>query len=128
MKKLPQISEAELEVMKIIWKEAPINTNEVTEKLCSASNWNPRTVHTFLKRLVDKKVITYEKKGRLFVYKSLVNENEYLQQENHSFLKRFYNGNISTMMTSFIDNNTLTQDEINELKELLNQHTTKDVD
>lgn len=33
MSKLPQISEAEFEVMKVIWKYAPISTNEVTEKL-----------------------------------------------------------------------------------------------
>ncbi len=33
MKPLPQISEAEFEVMKIIWKYAPISTNEITEKL-----------------------------------------------------------------------------------------------
>ena len=30
MKNLPQISEAEFEVMKIVWKYAPINTNEIT--------------------------------------------------------------------------------------------------
>ena len=33
MNKLPQISEAEFEVMKVIWKYAPISTNEITEKL-----------------------------------------------------------------------------------------------
>ena len=33
MKTLPQISEAEFEVMKVIWKHAPINTNEITDKL-----------------------------------------------------------------------------------------------
>lgn len=33
MKKLPQISEAEYKVMKVIWKYAPINTNEITDKL-----------------------------------------------------------------------------------------------
>ena len=33
MSKLPQISEAEFEVMKVVWRYAPINTNEVTEKL-----------------------------------------------------------------------------------------------
>ena len=33
MKNLPQISEAEFEVMKIVWKYAPINTNEITEKI-----------------------------------------------------------------------------------------------
>ena len=39
MKELPQISEAEFEVIKIVWKYAPINTNEVTEKLLEITNW-----------------------------------------------------------------------------------------
>ena len=40
MKKLPQISEAEFEVMKIVWKHAPINTNEITEKLTKTTTWS----------------------------------------------------------------------------------------
>ena len=44
MKNLPQISEAEFEVMKIVWKYAPINTNEITEKLLQTTNWSPKTI------------------------------------------------------------------------------------
>ena len=50
MKNLPQISEAEYEVMKIVWKHAPINTNEITEKLLQTTNWSPKTIQTLIKR------------------------------------------------------------------------------
>ena len=40
MSTFPQISEAEFEVMKIVWKYAPINTNEITEKLLPTTNWS----------------------------------------------------------------------------------------
>lgn len=43
MTKLPQISEAEFEVMKIVWKYAPINTNEITERLVQSTSWRPKT-------------------------------------------------------------------------------------
>ena len=59
MSKLPQISEAEFEVMKVIWKYAPISTNEVTEKLTQTTDWSPKTIQTMLKRLVTKKALTY---------------------------------------------------------------------
>lgn len=62
MKNLPQISEAEYEVMKIVWKHAPINTNEITEKLLQSTNWSPKTIQTLIKRLVTKGVLTYENK------------------------------------------------------------------
>lgn len=93
MSKLPQISEAEFEVMKVIWKYAPISTNEVTEKLTQTTDWSPKTIQTMLKRLVTKKALTYEKQSRVFVYTPLVPETEYIRQESNSFLNKYYNGN-----------------------------------
>ncbi|PWJ48056.1 BlaI family transcriptional regulator, penicillinase repressor [Faecalicatena contorta] len=54
---LPQISEAEFEIMKIVWKHAPISTNEITEKLTAAKTWSPKTMQTLIKRLVTKGVL-----------------------------------------------------------------------
>ena len=87
MKMLPQISEAEFEVMKIVWKHAPINTNEITERLTKTTSWSPKTVQTLIKRLVTKGALTYEKESRVFVYTPLVEENEYIGQESSHFLK-----------------------------------------
>ena len=58
MPDLPQISEAEFEVMKIIWKYAPINTNEITERLLKTTAWSPKTIQTLIKRLVTKGALT----------------------------------------------------------------------
>ena len=46
MRELPQISEAEFEVMKVVWKYAPIHTNEITEKLTQTTNWSPKTIQS----------------------------------------------------------------------------------
>lgn len=59
MKVLPQISEAELEVMKIVWKYAPISTNEITDRLIKTTTWSPKTIQTLIKRLATKGVLTY---------------------------------------------------------------------
>ena len=89
MNKLPQISEAEFEVMKNVWKYAPISTNEITEKLLQTTSWSPKTIQTLIKRLVTKGVLTYEKQSRVFVYTPTVKENEYINQESNSFIKRY---------------------------------------
>ncbi len=94
MKPLPQISEAEYEVMRIVWQNAPVSTNEIVERLEKTTSWNPKTIQTLIKRLVTKRALTYEKEGRMFVYTPLVAENEYVSQESSSFLKKYYNGNI----------------------------------
>ena len=62
---LPKISEAEFEVMKIVWKYAPINTNEITEKLLETTSWSAKTIQTLIKRLVTKGALTYQKQGRV---------------------------------------------------------------
>ena len=119
MSKLPQISEAEFEVMKVIWKYAPISTNEVTEKLTQTTDWSPKTIQTMLKRLVTKKALTYEKQSRVFVYTPLVPETEYIRQESNSFLNKYYNGNIVSMLTSYLEDDKLYKTELDTLRHLL---------
>ena len=119
MSKLPQISEAEFEVMKVIWKYAPISTNEVTEKLTQTTDWSPKTIQTMLKRLVTKKALTYEKQSRVFVYTPLVPETEYIRQESNSFLNKYYNGNIVSLLTSNLEDDKLSKTELDTLRHLL---------
>ena len=126
MNKLPQISEAEYEVMKVVWKYAPVNTNEITEKLLQTTSWSPKTIHTLIKRLVNKGALSYEKQGRVFVYTPLVPENEYIGQESASFLQRFYNGTISSMLSAYLENNRLSDAEIDDLRTMLSQKTKKE--
>ena len=122
MSNLPQISEAEFEVMKIVWKYAPISTNEITKKLTQISRWSPKTIQTLIKRLVSKKALTYEKQGRGFVYTPLVKEDEYIRQESNSFLKRYYNDNITSMLASYIEDDKLSEEDIANLRNLLSNH------
>lgn len=121
MKKLPQISEAEYEVMKVIWEAAPVSTNEVTDKMVQSTDWSPKTIQTLLKRLVQKGAVSYRKESRVFVYTPLVKQTEYLEHENCHFLQRFYDGNFASMLTSYLDNDSFTEKELDELRELLKQ-------
>ncbi len=119
MKTLPQISEAEFEVMKVIWKCAPISTNEITEKLTQTTKWNPKTIQTLIKRLVTKGALSYEKQSRVFVYTPLIEEKEYIGQKSHSFLERYYGGDITAMLSAYIEDDKLSESEIGTLRSLL---------
>lgn len=121
MKKLPQISEAEYVVMKIIWDHAPISTNDITEQLLKTTDWNVRTIQTLIKRLASKGVVTYEKEGRMYVYSPAIRKKDYVGQESRSFLKRFFNGDLSAMISSFIEGDQLSASEIDSLRTLLDQ-------
>jgi len=125
MSTLPQITEAEFEVMKIVWKYAPISTNEITEKLSKTTTWNPKTIQTLIKRLVTKGALSYEKQSRVFVYTPLVKESEFIDQKSNSFLKRYYDGDITAMLSAYIENDKLSEAEIDALRTLLSRRSKK---
>lgn len=128
MANLPPISEAEFEVMKIVWSHAPISTNEITDHLIKTTTWSPKTIQTLIKRLVTKGALTYEKQSRVFVYTPLVGEEEYIGQESSSFLNRYYHGDITAMLSTYIKNDRLTESEIEALRSLLSKSPKKGED
>jgi len=122
MKAKPEISEAEYQVMKIIWSaHAPINTNEVVERLEPHTAWKPKTIHTLLSRLVKKGALSYKKDGRVFVYTSLVDESQILAMENGSFLNRFYGGALNPMVVNLMEQDMLSDDDIATLRRILDK-------
>ena len=123
MHALPHISESEFEVMKVVWKFTPINTNEITERLLKTTSWSAKTIQTLIKRLVTKGALTYEKQGRVFVYTPLVEENEYVSQQSNSFLNRFYDGDFSAMLSAYLENNQLSETELNNLRSILSKNS-----
>ena len=125
MKNSFSISEAEYQVMKLIWDKAPVSTKEVTEILTVESSWKPKTIQTLLSRLVKKGAIGYKKEGRVFVYTPLIKEEDYVEQESSSFLNKFYDGALNSMVVNFLEQDKLTENDINELKKILDMEKNK---
>ena len=121
MGQAPQISEAEFEVMKVIWADHPVSTNEVVEQLREKQDWSPKTIQTMLIRLEKKGAITHQKEGRVYVYSPLVEKEQYLAQESHSFLERFYEGALGQMVASFVEQDMLSAEEVAQLRLILDQ-------
>ncbi|MCI3923556.1 BlaI/MecI/CopY family transcriptional regulator [Paenibacillus sp. TRM 82003] len=119
MKELPKISDAEWEVMKVLWAQSPMTANVVIEALDGAKEWNPKTVRTLIKRLVEKKAVGYDQDGRNYSYYPLVKETECVRSETQSFLKRVYGGALKPMIVNFLRDEKLSSEDIEELKSIL---------
>ena len=74
---------------------------------------------------MTKGVLTYEKQSRVFVYTPLLKECEYISQESNSFLNRYYNGDITSMLSAYIENDKLSETEIETLRSLLSKSSKK---
>ncbi|KEJ01820.1 BlaI/MecI/CopY family transcriptional regulator [Clostridium botulinum] len=119
MKDMPKISAAEWEVMKLLWKESPLTSEKIINSLTEKMDWSTQTVKTFITRLLKKEAIGFEKVGRAYNYYPLISEDECIKAENQSFLQKVYDGAVGMLFTRFLEEETLSEDEIEELEQIL---------
>jgi len=119
MKKISKISDAEWEVMSVVWSKFPITANEVVERLAPQKNWHPQTIRTMLSRLVKKKALVHEPQGKRYLYEPQVTKEECVRMESQSFLSRVFEGAAAPMLLHFVKNTRLTPRDIKELKATL---------
>ncbi len=119
MKQIPAISEAEHQVMKVIWKKNPINASEIINALTEKTEWKPKTVKTLLNRLLTKGAVGYEKTGREYNYYPVIEEADFVKVESRNFIKRMFGGAMKPMLVSMVENKDLTLDDIDELRKYI---------
>ncbi|MEG0295734.1 MAG: BlaI/MecI/CopY family transcriptional regulator [Clostridium sp.] len=121
---LPKISDAEWEVMKIIWNNPKITSSEIISLLNDKSQWKSATIKSLINRLLKKGAISFEKKSKEYYYYPLVSEDECIKEESESFLNRVFNGSINSMLVNFVKSESLSNDEIEELKQILDSSSS----
>ena len=119
MKKNPKISEAEWEVMKVLWGTSPATANDIVKILSGKTHWKRETIRTLINRLVQKKALDFKKKGRQYHYFPLVTEDECIKAEARSFLKRLGGGSIEPMLVAFVEEERLSPEKISKLRRIL---------
>ncbi len=118
---MKDISQAELEVMKVLWLQAPRTANEVVEQLADASEWHEKTVKTLLNRLVSKGAVSFEKDGRAYLYSPVLQQADYMQRESLSFIQRVFSGRLAPLVAGFAEQQQLKSEDVAELKLLIQQ-------
>jgi BlaI family penicillinase repressor len=126
MKALPRITETEWEVMRVVWARHPVTANAIIEQLVAQdATWHPKTARTLLARLVQKKALDYEPRGRTYVYEPRVSEAECVAAASESFLERVFGGSLKPMLAYFVEQRRVTKADLRELAKLLeNGHST----
>lgn len=116
---LPRISDAEWRVMEVLWSRGEATANEVVRALEGEAPWKPKTVHTLLRRLVDKGALGHRKEGREFVFEPLVDAGECRLAESRSFLDKVFDGKVAPLLAAFVEREEMSAEEIAELKRIL---------
>ena len=122
-KNLPKISDAEWIVMRALWSVGAMTTNQVVDALDASTHWKPKTIHTLLSRLVRKGALTFERKGREYLFTPRVSAAECERDAAQSFLGRFFDGELAPFLARCVEHEKLKPSEIEELKRILEGKT-----
>jgi predicted transcriptional regulator len=115
--KISKITEAEMEIMKIIWEEnKEITTAEILGKLPKESSWKTTTVMTLVTRLIEKNVLNVNKVGKLNHYSAEVTEEEYKAVQTDVFLDDMHNGSIKNFIATLYNSRKISKKDIADLK------------
>lgn len=113
-----QVSESELVLMKIIWQNggAALYSFIMEELEKDRNEWKNNTVLTLLSRLVEKKFLKVKKIGRRNEYVAMITETEYQTMQTHSFLDKVYGGNVKNLVSTLLQQDILSANELKEIE------------
>ena len=116
------ISPSEWAVMEALWETSPQTASEVCRVLRPTSNWAENTVRTLLTRLVEKGALkTVKNRSGTKTFRPAVSRDAVVKAESKSFSQRLFRGAAKPLITHFVQNSELTEEDVAELKRILDE-------
>ncbi|MCI8617159.1 MAG: BlaI/MecI/CopY family transcriptional regulator [Clostridia bacterium] len=116
-----EITNAELEIMNVLWEKSPITLNEIVESLSKEEAKNKNTIKTLLYRLVEKESVisktTLNQKRNLF--EPAISQKQYQRRENENFLQKLYHGSTNKLLLNFVEEKKISKKDLQELLDLI---------
>ena len=124
--KINKISEAESEIMRVVWEhDGPVTYSYIRTLLTEQKKWESPTVNTLVNRLVKKGILIQEKRD-VYYYTATISEEEYTQAKTQSFIQKVYGGNVKGLLSALLTYGDVTQEDLEELREHWNSTGEKD--
>ena len=123
---MKNISEAELEVMQVLWQKGESTSLEIISEVKKKKEWKNNTIMTLVSRLVNKEFIDVIREDKsLLVYKPKVSEYDYKSKETNNFIEKLYNGSINNMLVAFAKSKKLSKKDLEDLIKLVGDEEDK---
>ena len=115
------ISDAEVEVLQQLWAESPLSAQDIIERMEKNGAVHPKTIKTLINRLLNKGALRYKEENRKYLYIPIVKKADFYRIKTESFLNKFFDGELSPLVTFFSSQKKLSDKEIEELKQLVDK-------
>lgn len=116
------ISEAEAQVMEVLWRSSPLATEEIAQALQDSQDWQLATIKTLLNRLLNKGAISAEKEGRRYLYSPVLQRAAWLNSQSLGLLDRLFEGRLAPLVAQFSSERRLSSADLEALKQLIAAH------
>ncbi len=122
---LPRPTEAELAILRALWREYPASIREVMERINEERTppWAYTTVLKFMQIMFEKGLVTRDDKERTHRFSPAVPAEQTRQQLLGDMLDRVFDGNLSRLVLQALGNHKVSKQEAAEIKKLLEQQT-----
>lgn len=113
-----KLGEMEQRFADLIWEQEPISSRTLTELCTEAFDWKRTTTYTMLKRLCDRGIF----QNNSGLVSSLLSKHEFGAVQGEQFLKESFNGSLPQFIAAFTNLKKLSDKEITEIQQLINNH------
>lgn len=107
--------------MNLLWEEAPRTMMQITNDLKDETGWTKHTVMSFLKRMEEKGALHYTEGEKAKLYYPDLEREEAALRETEDFLGRVFQGKLGMMLNTMVQQRALSQKELAELHEILEE-------
>lgn len=114
-----RISDAEHAVMEVLWDESPLTAQDVAERVDPKRGWSATTVKTLLGRLLAKAAIAHQADGRRYLYRPLVQRDDYVTGESRRLIDRLFGGKLTPLVAHLAERDELSPEDMAEIEALL---------
>lgn len=118
LQETPKIFNSEYKFACIVWEHEPVTTRDLVNYCAEQLEWKRTTTYTVLKRLCERGVFqTIDSEVT-----SLIPKEEIQHGESRQFVKRTFGGSLPSFIAAFLGNDTLSAEEAEQLKAMIDQH------
>jgi predicted transcriptional regulator len=122
----PPVSDAEREILRVLWDQGPRTAREVLEHLSAAGvDWQRSTVITLLQRLEKKGYVASDRTGHAFVFRAAVSREELMHQRLVELASELADGRPAGLLLAFAERHAFTAAELDELRRLVDELAAK---
>jgi BlaI family transcriptional regulator, penicillinase repressor len=114
------MSDAEREVLKVLWDHGPLGVKEVLAKFTEAGQeWSRSTVITLLQRLEKKGYVQCDKSQFAFVFEAAVSREDEMRARMNELASELCDGETLPLVLAFAQQHRFSADELARFRELI---------